>query len=96
MGGGSGSSTAKNQDGKIKSVRQLAIELAELKQKEEIEKYRKQMNFPAEVESTSYIHRRSGSGNPANDEETVTSNKSNTYNRNSKRGTRLVRVTKNG
>ena len=32
-----------------------------------------------------------GSSSQASDEETTTSNKSNTYNRNSKRGTRLVR-----
>ena len=86
MGGGS---TAKNQDGKIKSVRQLAIEFAELKQKAEIEEYRRQMNFPAEVERTSSIN--IGSSSQATDEENTTSNKGNTYNRNSKRGTRLVR-----
>lgn len=91
MGTGSGSSIAKNQDGKIKSVRQLAIEFAELKQRVEIEKYRQQMNFPAEVNSTSSINIGSGSSGQSNDEETATSNKSNTYNRNSKRGTRLVR-----
>ena len=89
MGGGSGSIPARNQDGTIKSVRQLAIEYAELEQKARIEKYRQQMNFPAEVERTSSIN--IGSSSQSTDEETSTSNKSNTYNRNSKRGTRLVR-----
>ena len=40
--------------------------------------------------TTSSINLGSGSSQPTN-EETATSNKSNTYNRNSKRGTRLVR-----
>ena len=53
------------------------------------------MNFPAEVESTSSMNIGSGSSQ-ATYEETTTNNKSNTYNRNSKRGTRLVRVSKNG
>ena len=68
--------------------------LSEYRQKAEIEKYRQQMNFPAEVERTSSMN--IGSSSQATDEETSTSNKGNTYNRNSKRGTRLVRVSKNG
>ena len=63
--------------------------LNEFKQKAEIDKYRQQMNFPAEVNSTSSINL--GSSRQPTDEETTTNNKDNTYNRNSKRGTRLVR-----
>lgn len=48
------------------------------------------MNFPAE--STSSINIGSGSGGyQSTNEETTTPNKSNTYNRNSKKGIRLVR-----
>ena len=94
MGGGSGSYIAKTPDGKIKSVRQRAIGMAEFMQKMEIEKYRKQMNFPAEVEMTSSIN--IGSGSQSTEEEIDTTNKRNTYNRNSKRGTRLVRSGNNG
>ena len=90
MGGGSGSSIARNPDGKIKSVRQTMLEFMKIKEMAELNEYRRQMNFPAEVERTSSINIGSGSSQ-ANDEETATSNKSNTYNRNSKRGTRLVR-----
>ena len=72
------------------SVRQNMIGLMKLKEMVEIEKYRQQMNFPAEVNSTSTINLGSGSSQSINGETTAL-NKSNTYNRNSKRGTRLVR-----
>ena len=71
------------------SVRQNMIGLMKLKEMSEIEKYRQQMNFP--VESTSSITIGSGSSGQPTNEETTPSNKGNTYNRNSKRGTRLVR-----
>ena len=90
MGGGSGSSIARNPDGKIKSVRQSMLEFMKIKEMAEISEYRRQMNFPAEAERTSSINMGSGGGQTP-EEETTTSNKSNTYNRNSKRGTRLVR-----
>ena len=69
---------------------------AKIKKREEeyIREVRKRMNFPAEVERTSTIN--IGSSNQDTDEETSTSNKGSTYNRNSKRGTRLVRSNKNG
>ena len=47
------------------------------------------MNFPAKVERTSTMN--IGSSSQSSDEDTATSNKGSTYNRNSKRGTRLVR-----
>ena len=47
------------------------------------------MNFPAEVERTSTMN--IGSSSQSTDEENTTLNKGSTYNRNSKRGTRLVR-----
>ena len=56
---------------------------------EYIRELRQQMNFPEEVERTSTVN--IGNSNQSTDEENTTSNKSNTYNRNSKRGTRLVR-----
>ena len=51
--------------------------------------YERRMKLPAEVERTSSVN--IGSGSQANDVETDTPNKGSTYNRNSKRGTRLVR-----
>ena len=69
--------------------------LNEFKQEAEISEYRKKMNFPAEVERTSSINLGS-SGSQSTDGENATLNKGNTYNRNSKRGTRLVKGNNNG
>ena len=82
MGGG-------NNGKKYMSVKDTMLELIKIKEMTEINKYRREMNFPAE--STSSINIGSGGGEQPPNEENTTSNKSNTYNRNSKRGTRLVR-----
>ena len=75
---------------KPKSVKQMAMENAELRQKAEIDEYRKKLNFPAEVTSTSIIRLGSSRGKPTA-EEITTSNKNKTYDKAGKRGTRLVR-----
>ena len=72
------------------TVKENMLEFMRIKEMAEINEYRRQMNFPAEVEWTSTVNIGSGSSQ-ATDEESSTTNKSNTYNRNSKRGTRLVR-----
>ena len=51
--------------------------------------YERRMKLPTGAERTSSMN--IGSSGQSNDEDTTTNNKSNTYNRNSKRGTRLVR-----
>ena len=63
---------------------------AKIKKREEeyIREVRKRMNFPDEVQVTSPIS--IGSSNSTVGE-TATSNKSNTYNKTGKRGTRLMR-----
>lgn len=88
MGGG-------NNGKKYMSVKDTMLELMKIKEMTEISEYRRKMNFPAE--STSSINIGSGSGGeqPTN-EETTTSNKGKSYNRNSKRGTRLVSSSNNG
>lgn len=82
MGGGSNGK-------KYMSVKDTMLEFMKIKEMAEISEYRRKMNFPAEVERTSSIN--IGSSSQSTDEETSTSNKGSTYNRNSKRGTRLVR-----
>ena len=74
---------------KYVSVKDTMLEFMKIKEKVEINEYRRQMNFPTEVERTSSMN--IGSSSQTTDEETTTPNKGNTYNRNSKRGTRLVR-----
>ncbi len=83
MGGGS---NGKN----YVSVKDTMLQFMKIKEMAEINKYRREMNFPAEVNSTSSINLGS-SGGQTPEEETTTLNKGNSYNRNSKRGTRLVR-----
>ena len=74
------------------SVKENMMEFMRLKEMAEINEYRRQMNFPAEANSTSAISiGSSSSSSQSADELASTPNKSNTYNRNSKRGTRLVR-----
>ena len=101
MGGGSGSNKTIfhsmseieeliSEESKREARRREEERQRKLKEQEEIEKYRQKMNFPAEAERTSSIYIGSG-GSQANYVETTTSNKGSTYNRNSKRGTRLVR-----
>lgn len=83
MGGGSNGK-------KYVSVKDTMLQLMKIKEEEGINKYRREMNFPAE--RTSYINIGSGSdGYQSTNEETTTPNKGNTYNRNIKRDTRLVR-----
>lgn len=80
---------SRNPDGKIKTVKQIVTGMVELRQKAEIEKYRQQMNpEPSKAPDTSV------SGGTATN--TASLSKSNGYNRNSKRGTRLVKVVNNG
>ena len=90
MGGGSNTSSG---DAPVNSPFKRRMKKLGIKKKQEeqraIEDFRRQMNFPAEVERTSSMN--IGSSSQSTDEEISTSNKSNTYNRNSKRGTRLVR-----
>lgn len=62
---------------------------AEIKQAQ-IDQYRQYMNFPEEIKRTVSVLSGGGGG-----ENTATNSKGSTYNRNSKRGTRLVR-SKNG
>ncbi len=74
---------------KYVSVKDTMLEFMKIKEMTEINEYRRKMNFPAEVERTSSIN--IGSSSQAPEEEIATTNKGSTYNRNSKRGTRLVR-----
>lgn len=64
---------------------------AKIKKREEeyIREVRKLMNFPAEIQLTSPIS--IGSSGNSTGGETATSNKSNSYDKDGKRGTRLMR-----
>lgn len=89
MGGGSNGK-------KYVSVKDTMLEFMKIKEMAEINEYRSQMNFPAEAERTSSINIGGSSSSQPTNEEASTNNKGSTYNRNSKRGTRLVRSNNNG